>query len=161
MDAWILLRDVEVNGERNRILHLLKARGTFHSNQVREFLLTSKGISLVEVYQGTGSVLTGSARLAQDARARALETERQQEIAATQRRLEHERQILEAKIVALRTEYETKEDELTRALEKEHAIQAGLSSEKTAMQRSRTLPDTAAASKLGHRTRPRPKAKQT
>lgn len=161
MDAWILLRDVEVNGERNRLLHLLKARGTFHSNQVREFLLTSKGISLVEVYQGTGSVLTGSARLAQESRARALETERQQEIEATQRRLEHERQILDAKISALRTEHETKEDELTRALEKELALQAGLSSEKTTMQRSRKVPDTSTASQLGRRTRPHPKAKRT
>ncbi|MEO5656674.1 MAG: circadian clock protein KaiC [Nitrospiria bacterium] len=162
MDAWILLRDIEVNGERNRILHLLKARGTPHSNQVREFLLTSTGISLVAGYQGTGAVLTGSARLAQDAHARALETERQQEIAATQRRLEHERQILEAKVSALRTEYETKEDELTRALEKEHTIQVGLSSENTAMQRSRKLPDTPTASQSVHRTRPHPtKAKHT
>jgi circadian clock protein KaiC len=150
-----------VNGERNRILHLLKARGTSHSNQVREFLLTSKGISLLEVYQGTGSVLTGSARLAQESRARALETERQQEVAATQRQLERERQILEAKILALQTEHETKEDELNRTLKKERAIQTELSSETTAMQRSRTLPGTSTASKLGHRTRPHPKAKRT
>ncbi len=161
MDAWLLLRDVEVNGERNRILHLLKARGTPHSNQVREFLLTNQGISLVDVYQGTGTVLTGSARLAQGARERALATEHQQEIAATQRRLEHERQILEAKIAALRTEHETKEDELNRALKQEHGIQAALSSDTTAMRRSRKLADTSTASKSSHRTRPHPKAKQT
>lgn len=65
MDAWILLRDIEANGERNRGLFVLKARGMAHSNQIREFLLTDHGIELVDVYREPGGgVLTGSARLA-------------------------------------------------------------------------------------------------
>ena len=65
VDTWLLLRDVELGGERNRLLYVLKSRGMAHSNQVREFLITSKGIKLVEAYLGEEGVLTGSARLSQ------------------------------------------------------------------------------------------------
>jgi circadian clock protein KaiC len=67
VDAWLLLRNVETNGERNRLLFVLKSRGTAHSNQVREFVLTGHGIELVDVYVGPAGVLAGSARLAQQA----------------------------------------------------------------------------------------------
>ena len=68
VDNWLLLRNVETNGERNRLLFVLKSRGTAHSNQVREFVLTDHGIELVEVYVGAAGMLAGSARLAQEAR---------------------------------------------------------------------------------------------
>ncbi|MDL5503213.1 MAG: ATPase domain-containing protein, partial [Candidatus Methanoperedens sp.] len=64
MDTWLLLRDIEIGGERNRGLYILKSRGMSHSNQIREFLLTDKGIDLVDVYLGPSGVLTGSARAA-------------------------------------------------------------------------------------------------
>jgi circadian clock protein KaiC len=67
VDTWLLLRNIETNGERNRLLFVLKSRGTAHSNQVREYLLTEHGIELVDVYVGTAGVLVGSARLAQQA----------------------------------------------------------------------------------------------
>jgi circadian clock protein KaiC len=67
VDNWLLLRNVEANGERNRLLFVLKSRGTAHSNQVREFVLTDHGIELVEVYVGPAGMLAGSARLAQEA----------------------------------------------------------------------------------------------
>jgi len=70
MDTWLLLRNVESNGERNRLLFVIKSRGTAHSNQVREFVLTNSGIDLVDVYVGPEGVLTGSARQAQEARQR-------------------------------------------------------------------------------------------
>ena len=63
MDTWILLRNIETNGERNRVLYVLKARGIAHSNQVREFVLTDHGIDLVNVYLGPEGVVTGSARM--------------------------------------------------------------------------------------------------
>ena len=63
-DTWLLLRNVESNGERNRLLFVLKSRGTAHSNQVREFVLSDHGIELVDVYVGPAGVLTGSARIA-------------------------------------------------------------------------------------------------
>jgi circadian clock protein KaiC len=67
VDTWLLLRNVESNGERNRLLFVLKSRGTAHSNQVREFVLTDHGAELVDVYVGAAGMLTGSARLAQQA----------------------------------------------------------------------------------------------
>ena len=76
MDNWLLLRNVEANGERNRLLFVLKSRGTAHSNQVREFVLTDHGIELVEVYVGPAGMLAGSARLAQEAVERDAEAQR-------------------------------------------------------------------------------------
>ena len=66
IDAWILLRDIEINGERNRGIYILKARGMKNSNQIREFLITSEGLDIREVYIGSGGVLTGSTRIAQE-----------------------------------------------------------------------------------------------
>ncbi len=71
VDTWLLLRDFESKGERNRLLNVLKSRGTAHSNKVREFLIGDKGIELVEVYIGPEGVLTGSARIAHEAGAKA------------------------------------------------------------------------------------------
>ena len=71
MDTWLLLRNVEFNGERNRTIYVLKSRGMAHSNQVREFVLSDKGIDLVDVYLGADRVLTGTARVAQEAQERA------------------------------------------------------------------------------------------
>jgi circadian clock protein KaiC len=67
VDTWLELRDIESNGERNRGLHVLKSRGMSHSNQVREFVLSDKGIKLTDVYIGPSGMLTGSARVAQEA----------------------------------------------------------------------------------------------
>ncbi len=71
MDTWLLLRNLEINGERNRGLYILKSRGMPHSNQIREFTLTNHGAQLREVYTGVAGVLTGTARVAQEARERA------------------------------------------------------------------------------------------
>ena len=68
IDTWLLLRDIELDGERNRLVYVLKSRGMANSNQVREFRFTGKGIELVDLYVGPGKVLTGSARVQQEAR---------------------------------------------------------------------------------------------
>ena len=65
VDTWLLLRNHESNGERNRLLFVIKSRGSAHSNQVREFVLTDDGAELVDVYVGPDGVLTGSARVEQ------------------------------------------------------------------------------------------------
>src|ERR1700748_2223843 len=65
VDAWLLIRDIEMNGERNRGLYIMKSRGMKHSNQVREFVITDHGLDLFDVYLGPEGVLTGSAREAQ------------------------------------------------------------------------------------------------
>ncbi|HTP17567.1 MAG TPA: circadian clock protein KaiC [Streptosporangiaceae bacterium] len=87
VDTWLLLRNIETNGERNRLLFVLKSRGTAHSNQVREFVLTDHGVELVDVYAGAAGVLTGSARLAQRAAERDAELRRTDELDRRRREL--------------------------------------------------------------------------
>ncbi|HZN02761.1 MAG TPA: circadian clock protein KaiC [Candidatus Polarisedimenticolia bacterium] len=121
VDTWLLLRDLELNGERNRAMYVLKSRGMPHSNQIREFLLTSRGIELNDVYLGAEGVLTGSARLAQEAREKAATLKRQQEVEAKQRELERRREALEARITALRKEFEAESQELERRIVEDKA----------------------------------------
>ena len=111
IDTWILLRDIELAGERNRGLYVLKSRGMKHSNQIREFLITDEGIKLEDVYVGPEGVLTGSMRAAQEDRERAAAQAREQDMARKQRELALRRTALEAQIAALRAEFEAVEDE--------------------------------------------------
>lgn len=112
MDTWILLRDIEIGGERNRGLYVLKARGIGHSNQIREFLLTKDGIDVRDVYLGQDKVLTGSARLAQEAEEKTEALIRRQETERKQRELERKRETIESQIKLLRSQYESEEEEL-------------------------------------------------
>ncbi|MCY1060279.1 circadian clock protein KaiC [Nannocystis sp. SCPEA4] len=137
IDTWVLLRDVELGGERNRGLHVLKSRGTAHSNQVREFVLTSHGIELRDVYVGPEGVLTGSMRLAQEAKEREAAETRRLAIARKRREIDRKRQALEAQIAALRAEAETEETELELLLGAEEAIERRLLSDRVGMARSR------------------------
>src|SRR5581483_10836680 len=114
MDTWILVRNLEANGERNRGLFILKSRGMAHSNQVREFVLSDKGIHLVDVYTGQGTVLAGSARVAQMAREEAEETLRQQELQVQRATTEERRASAAAQIAALQVQIRAAEEELKR-----------------------------------------------
>src|SRR5262249_8078896 len=116
VDTWLLLRDLELGGERNRAMYVLKSRGMPHSNQIREFLLTSRGIELADVYLGAEGVLTGSARASQEAREKASVLMKQQEVKMKQREIERKREALEARILALRKEFEAESVELQRQI---------------------------------------------
>src|SRR4029077_9732465 len=94
IDTWLFLRDIELSGERNRGLYILKSRGMAHSNQIREFLLTDRGIQLTEVYLGPEGVLTGSARLAQEEKATATAVQRKLEVERKRRELARRQQTL-------------------------------------------------------------------
>jgi circadian clock protein KaiC len=111
IDTWLLLRDIELAGERNRGLYVLKSRGMKHSNQIREFLITSEGVQLQDVYIGPEGVLTGSMRAAQEDREKAAAIARAQEVERKQRELARRRTALEAQITALRAEFEAVQDE--------------------------------------------------
>jgi circadian clock protein KaiC len=117
MDAWILLQDFEGNGERNRVLYVLKARGMAHSNQIREFLISDRGIDLVDAYIGVSGVLTGSARVAQGALEKAAVLASQQEAAQLKREVERKRKALDRQISDLRSDYEGEALELRRIAE--------------------------------------------
>src|SRR6185295_20129244 len=93
MDAWLLVKTVESNGERNRGLYILKARGIAHSNQVREFLLTDNGIQLVDAYIGSEGVLMGSARSSQIAREKAADVDRKFAMERKQRELRRKQEL--------------------------------------------------------------------
>jgi circadian clock protein KaiC len=119
MDAWLLVKGIESNGERNRGLYILKARGIAHSNQIREFLLTNNGIELLDAYVGTEGVLMGSARSSQLARERAAEIERQHATARKEQDLRRKQELYEAQLVALKGQYESERDAILRELEDE------------------------------------------
>jgi circadian clock protein KaiC len=101
MDTWLLVRNIESNGERNRLLYVLKSRGMAHSNQMREFVLSDKGINLLDVYVGPGKVLTGSARIMQEAMDRADKALEQQASERRRRELQDEAAALEAQAQGL------------------------------------------------------------
>lgn len=119
MDTWLLLRNVEFTGERNRTIFVRKSRGMAHSNQVREFVLSDKGIDLVDVYLGDDRVLTGSARIAQEAQERAATTLRGQDHQRKLRQLASKRKAIEAQIVALQAEAQAESEEVHFAIAQE------------------------------------------
>ena len=119
MDTWLLVKNIESNGERNRGLCILKARGIAHSNQIREFMLTDHGIELLDAYIGPEGVLMGSARSTQLARERALNSERQQASARKERELRRKQELYEAQLVALKGQYETERDAILLDLDEE------------------------------------------
>ena len=127
IDTWLLLRDIELNGERNRGLYILKSRGMAHSNQIQEFLLTNQGIGLIDIYTGSGNVLTGSARATQEAGEKASELVRWREVDRRLREQERKKNALEAKITAMRAEFDVETQEVHLMAEEEqkrHAVQA-------------------------------------
>lgn len=124
-DTWLILRDIELGGERNRAMHVLKARGMAHSNQVREFLLTSHGIDLVDVYVGRSGVLTGAARLSQEAQERDQERAMRHEIEMKKIILENKRKAMEAQVAALRAQFEAEEEAAKRLAAQEDLRRKG------------------------------------
>lgn len=121
IDTWLLLRDIEIGGERNRGLYILKSRGMSHSNQIREFKLTDKGIDLLDVYVGPEGVLTGTARISQEEKNNEEQLQLQQEIERKQSALDLKRAATDAQIVVLQSEYKAEESETLKIIEMEKA----------------------------------------
>jgi len=117
------LRNVEFNGERNRTIYVLKSRGMAHSNQVREFVLSDKGIDLVDVYLGAERVLTGTARVAQEALERAAAVLREENHKRKLGQLANRRKAIEAQIGALRAEAEMEAAEVAFTIARENGQQ--------------------------------------
>jgi len=119
VDTWLLLRDIELGGERNRAIYVLKSRGMAHSNQIREFLLTDHGIELADVYLGPEGVLTGTARKSQESKETAQALARELDIQAKRRKLARKRQVLEARIAAMRSDFDAEQEEMNRVIGEE------------------------------------------
>ena len=122
MDVWILLRNIESAGERNRGLYILKSRGMEHSNQIREVLLSNNGIGLVDVYAGPATVLTGSARIEQAGREKADVDRRKAQTDRRQREIERQRGVTDAQIAVLKAGLEAKIDELNQEINDENLL---------------------------------------
>jgi circadian clock protein KaiC len=114
VDSWLLVRDIEYNGERNRGLYVMKARGMKHSNQVREFVISDEGLNLIDVYLGPEGVLTGSARKQQMLLEQTGQAIHTQSIGRKDREIARKRKVLESKIASLNSEYESVEEELNK-----------------------------------------------
>ncbi len=126
MDVWVKLLGIEADGERNRILYVIKSRGMSHSNQVREYRITGTGIDLVDAYVGPEGVLTGTARLTQESREQTAAARRQQEAARRRRDVARRRKAIERQITELRAALEIEEDEAQVLLVEEDAHEATL-----------------------------------
>jgi circadian clock protein KaiC len=122
VDTWLLVRDIELNGERNRGMYIMKSRGMKHSNQVREFVISDNGIDLLEVYLGPDGVLTGSARESQKLQERTTKVLRDNAMNMKDREIDRKRNMLQAKIASLQSEFESTEDELNRMFVEEQLI---------------------------------------
>lgn len=114
VDAWLLVRDIEYNGERNRGMYIMKSRGMKHSNQVREFVITDNGLDLVDVFLGPDGVLTGSAREAEKLKEKTGLALKDFAVSRKDKELTRKRMMLESKISSLRAEFESIEDELNK-----------------------------------------------
>jgi circadian clock protein KaiC len=112
MDTWISLSHIETNGERNRLVYVLKSRGMDHSNQVREYQISNGGIAMVPAYIGTGGVLTGSARLAQEARERDESAARDELVVQKKRELARRRKAVEQQIAELQSALDAEASDL-------------------------------------------------
>jgi len=137
MDTWISLRDVEADGERNRILYLLKSRGMSHSKQVREYELSNDGIHMTQPYLGPEGVLTGAARMAQEAREREAEQELLELTEQRKRQMARKRDALERQIAEMRASLEEEESEVSKLLERQDKRKASAESDREAMARKR------------------------
>ncbi|HEX7771742.1 MAG TPA: circadian clock protein KaiC [Pyrinomonadaceae bacterium] len=137
MDAWMLVKNIESNGERNRGLYILKTRGIAHSNQVREFLLTDRGIELVDAYVGAEGVLMGSARSSQLARERTADVERKLSTERKQRELRRKQELYEAQLIALKGQYEAERDAILREIDEEEKLQKLMADQRLEIARMR------------------------
>lgn len=137
MDTWIELKDHESNGERNRVLGLLKSRGMSHSKQVREYEITNNGIKLIDAYIGSEGVLTGAARLSQEARERDASRRRTQEIERRRREIARRRESVERQIADLQAGLEAEEAEMKMIVEQGETREAISADDRTRMATTR------------------------
>jgi circadian clock protein KaiC len=139
VDAWLMLRDIESGGERNRGIYILKARGLAHSNQIREFRLTDQGVELREVYLGASGLLTGSARLMQEAKDASAALQARRENERKQFLLQRKRKVLDAQIAALQLELETEKLKSQQLIEEEEQKLRKSQQDQTEMAKSRRV----------------------
>jgi circadian clock protein KaiC len=152
VDTWLQLRDIESNGERNRGIYVLKSRGMAHSNQIREYIITSAGIKLMEAYIGaTGNLLTGSARVQQEARDREGAASFSQEERRMLANLERRRRSVERQIEVLKAELADEELEAKLVLGEVDVRRKNVQADRDAMTVSRRVGPNGSSSRRAAR----------
>jgi circadian clock protein KaiC len=133
VDSWLVLRAVETDGERNRLLYLLKSRGMAHSNQLREFRISAQGIDLLDVYLGPAGVLTGSARFSLEAQELAQVETRKRIVDRRRDSLARQRQIAQARIAVIQAELAEQEMALEEEIDIERVMTSNILVDRAAM----------------------------
>jgi len=151
VDTWLLLRDVEADGERNRIIYVLKSRGMAHSNQLREFKLTGHGAELLPAYLGPSGVLTGSARIKQEAKELEMDAREHARSKQTELALTRKLRALEAEIATLEAEKAAHEVELKSLFADHELSRAAVIEQRAAMAASRKVKEPAQSSRTNGR----------
>jgi circadian clock protein KaiC len=116
VDTWLLPITMQDSGERNRGLYVLKSRGMAHSNQIREFLLSSQGVSVVPVYMGPEGVLVGSARAAAEAVEADFGLGAEQESSQLSEAMELRRKAVQSRVASMWADFEAGEALTARQL---------------------------------------------
>ena len=158
MDSWILLRNLEVGGERTRGLYVLKSRGTAHSNQIREFFMSSDGVELAAIYAGAAGFLTGAARAAREAEERADALRLARSIEEKEHEAERKRKLMTAELERLKTEFEAAIESLENSIFEERMKQEALESSGAAVREARRHGD-GGAKQVAAKRRPKPGAR--
>lgn len=138
IDSWLVLQNLEQAGERTRGITILKSRGIAHSNQIREFIITSNGIKLEKIYVGPNGILTGSARLDQEEQEKLHLLLQEKETLRRKKLLEHKKALLEAKIMALKSEFDADVEEIESLIMKEEIQNKRILETRSAMAKRRT-----------------------
>jgi circadian clock protein KaiC len=139
VDTWLMVRDLETDGERTRGLAILKSRGMSHSNQVREFRMTECGVELIDVYLGPDGILTGAARVARQARERAGAAMRDRDLERRRRALERRRATTESQVAAMHDAIEREAKDLEEEIEIELLCESIRASDRLEMARTRRV----------------------
>ncbi len=137
VDAWLLVRDIESNGERNRGLYVMKSRGMKHSNQIREFVISDKGLDLMDVFIGPEGILTGSAREAQQLQERTGAVLWDNAMSRKDREIARKGMVLEAKIASMKEEFESLQEEMNKTYIEEELKKDVLEKNRKEMARAR------------------------
>jgi circadian clock protein KaiC len=137
IDTWMLLRNFEYNGERNRGLTILKSRGMPHSNQIKEFVISSEGIELIQPYIGPSGVLMGSAKASREAKDNLEVLDARRNVEHLHSKLEEKQKEMDARVAALKAQYKAEENELKRSLEQKKQDIEIMMKEREAMSRAR------------------------
>jgi circadian clock protein KaiC len=146
-DTWIHLSYLVRSGERNRALTIIKSRGTSHSNQVRELVLSDSGPSLSDVYTAGGEVLMGTLRWEKEAEERAKKTRHRAEFDHKRRELQFAEASTSAQIKALQLDLERQRAELATYSGENDVHLASSSQRESEMRRRRGADPTDASAK--------------